>query len=552
METNKSGKSVIILSSVLLVMILSLCCVEIILSLTPPIARDALIHHLAIPKLWLENGGFYETRWAPYSYYPMNIDLLYLIPLYFNNDIFPNFIHMAFGIGTAVLIYIYLNCMYGRFAGLLGVLIFLSTPIVVRMSTVAYVDLGLTFFITASLLSFVQWRDHKYEEHKWFFLCALTMGLALGTKYNALIAWFFLSFAIVFVYSRDTNRQWTALRHGLIFFLISLLVFSPWLVKNIILTGNPVYPLLKGIFNMAGAGSAQGTASLVSGDTYMGIFKMREMLYGESFWETLLIPVRFFFQGQDHSDRFFDGVLNPILIVFVPFAFMVKSEYRNKLFFLFFALFFILMAFFLDQLRIRYILPAIPVLTILTVTGLINICKWAEGKARSLKYLLLAAVFCLGLLLIGKNFIYIKSYFQTIQPIGYVRGSESRDDYIQRHVQSYRAIRYINANTPAQSKILLILLAGRGYYLNRLYEEDASFGMDVIRKMIETSADDKSFRGYLNGLGCTHLLINMNLFRQFVQNNFTPEDSAGLYQEMKERMEKVYDGEGYAVYRIIP
>ena len=68
------------------------------LALTPPIARDALIHHLAIPKLWLLNGGFYEIKWADFSYYPMNVDLLYLICLYFKNDIIPHFIHMGFGI----------------------------------------------------------------------------------------------------------------------------------------------------------------------------------------------------------------------------------------------------------------------------------------------------------------------------------------------------------------------------------------------------------------------------------------------------------------------
>ena len=39
-------------------------CTEIILNLTPPISRDALIHHLAVPKLWLKHGGFYEIPWA--------------------------------------------------------------------------------------------------------------------------------------------------------------------------------------------------------------------------------------------------------------------------------------------------------------------------------------------------------------------------------------------------------------------------------------------------------------------------------------------------------
>lgn len=82
---------------------------EFILNLTPPTARDALIHHLAIPKLWLKNGGFYEIQWADFSYFPMNIDLLYMIPLYFQKDFIANIIHMGFGVGTAIIIYQYLK-----------------------------------------------------------------------------------------------------------------------------------------------------------------------------------------------------------------------------------------------------------------------------------------------------------------------------------------------------------------------------------------------------------------------------------------------------------
>ncbi len=385
MKINKINKCENIFIILISITILSLLFIEIMINITPPIARDVLIHHLAIPKLWLKNGGFYEIKWADFSYYPMNIDLLYIIPLYFNNDAIPSFIHMGFGIGTAWLIYHYVSNKLGRLAGLLGVLVFLSTPIVVRMSTVAYVDLGLVFFTTASLLAYVRWRDGEYKEYKWFLFSAIALGLALGTKYNALIAWFFLSFAIVFVYSRDTERQGKAIGYGAVFFLVSLLIFSPWLIKNIILTGNPLYPLFKGIFSISSVTTEGGTTSIVSGNTYMGIFKMREMLYGENFWETLLIPLRFFFQGQDHSDRYFDGVLNPILIIALPFAFMNKSFYRDKLFFMLFAGFFILATFFLDQQRIRYILPVIPILSILTVMGLINIFNWTMSISNRFK-----------------------------------------------------------------------------------------------------------------------------------------------------------------------
>ena len=72
-----------------------LLCMEIILNLTPPISRDALIHHLAVPKLWLKHGRIYEIPWADYAYYPMNINLLYAICLYFKNDIAPKFIHLG-------------------------------------------------------------------------------------------------------------------------------------------------------------------------------------------------------------------------------------------------------------------------------------------------------------------------------------------------------------------------------------------------------------------------------------------------------------------------
>ena len=222
MVTNRSHLSHHLPVIVLCISIFILLLIVIILSLLPPIATDALVHHLAIPKLWLLNGGFYEIKWSVFSYYPMNVDLLYLIPLYFHNDIIPNFIHMGFGIGTSWLIFRYLSNKLNRVAGLLGVLVFFSTPIVLRMSTVAYVDLGLVFFTTASILAYLHWRNEEYKKNKWLVLSAIAMGLALGTKYNALIAWLFLTLAIIFFYSRDTEKQWPAIKYGAIFFLVSL------------------------------------------------------------------------------------------------------------------------------------------------------------------------------------------------------------------------------------------------------------------------------------------------------------------------------------------
>jgi hypothetical protein len=523
--------------------------VEFILALTPPVARDALIHHLAIPKLWIMHGGFYDTPWAVYSYYPMNLDLLYLIPLYFGNDIIPNFIHLGFGIGTAVIIYYYLRRNLNHVAGLFGGLIFISTPIIIRLSTVAYVDLGLIFFITASILAFLRWRESEYKQHKWLLISSVAMGLALGTKYNALVAWFFLVLAVVFIHSRDVGDQWKAVKCGLIFFIISLVVFSPWLIKNIILTGNPLYPLFNGFFN-SNQGSDVGTYSIASGYSHLSMFKIREILYGESLWEILSIPVRIFFQGQDHSARYFEGVLNPILIIFVPFAFMKKDIKIEKLFFLYFSIFFILITFFLDEIRTRYILPAIPFLVILTVMGLVNIFEWLTARESLLRKIYMPGLVIFLIALLTMNVIYIKEYYLRIDPTNYLHKKESREDFIIRHDSSHPAMMYINKNTPGDSRIRLILLAGRGYYLDRIYEEDPSLGIDIIHGLVAASSNDKIFQNYLNSLGCSHILIKYDLFQQYLYDNYSTATVNQISQRMGKFLEIVYNANGYAVFKL--
>ncbi|PKN88773.1 MAG: hypothetical protein CVU51_03375 [Deltaproteobacteria bacterium HGW-Deltaproteobacteria-1] len=536
------------ISAFIFIAIIYFIIMAVLLCLTPPIARDALIHHLAIPKLWINHSGFYDTPWAIYSYYPMNLELLYLISLYFGNDIIPNFVHLGFGIGTAVMICFYLKSRFNQIAGLLGFLIFISTPVISKLSTMAYVDLGMVFFITASVLSFIRWRDSKYDQSRWLLISAIAMGLALGTKYSSLVPWFFVTLAIVFIYSRDTGNSGKAIKYGLIFFITSLAVFSPWLVKNFILTGNPFYPLFPGIFDRGGDGSANALA-LVQG--HVSLFKTRGMLFGESLWEILLIPIRIFFQGQDNSPRYFDGVLNPILILFVPLAIMKKDMKIEKLFFLYFSFFIILIAFFLDQIRIRYILPAIPFLAILSVTGFMNVFTWlTESKSFFLRRISSSGLVIMLVVLLSLNVVYIQQYFLKIDPVRYLTNRETRDNFIARHDGSYSAILYINRNTPNDSRIRLILLAGRGYYLDRIYQEDRSMGMSVIKEMIDHSSSGELFQQYLSSLDCTHLLIRYELFEPYIQEKFDSEKVNQLKKRMSDTLMKIYDDNHYRIFRI--
>lgn len=547
-------------ASFLFAILLAFFCMEVVLNLIPPISRDALIHHLAVPKLWLKHGGIYEIPWANYAYYPMNIDLLYVLCLYFKNDIAPKFIHLAFGLGTGLIIYLYLKPKYSRNWGLLGAVIFITTPIVVWLSTTAYVDLGMTFFITASVMSFIRWRDDDYKNIKWLLLSGLAMGIAVGSKYNALIAAFILNMILMLSVVWDKHKQTAALWYGILFFVITAFTASPWYLKNYLQTGNPFYPLFGGFFKslhhhpIVEATSRQ----TIEKSQQISFFKMREVMYGESFWETLLIPIRMFFQGKDNSYQYFQGALNPVLIIFSPFIFLNKRYGKDKFCFLIFTVFFIAMAFFLTAKQVRYILPVLPFLAVLAVMEIKNILDYLGEKPRLSSLRLgaqiksMARIFVLAsvAVLLIFNFIYLKNRIETINPFPYVLGKETREDFLKHHLLHYDAVEYINRFLPDDAVVFTMFLGRRGYYLNRNYKNEPSFGMNTLRQMVNNSDNENRFKKYVRSMGVTHILMRVDLVNNFLKDNFSRDNIKRFLRLEKKYWKKVYEKNGYAVWDI--
>lgn len=525
--------------------------IEVLLCLTPPVSRDALIHHLAIPKLWIRHGGFFETSWAPFSYFPMNIDLLYLVPLLFGNDVLPALIHMLFGWGTGCLVYQYLMRHAGRIWGMLGLLLFVSTPMVMRLSITAYVDLGMIFFTTASVLSCLRWRDGRYENTQWLLLSAVCMGLAAGTKYNALVSWLFLGGAVCFLYARDTGKQLQAIRWGALFFLVALAVVSPWLVKNLVLKGNPIYPLMDNLFAFI-HGGRESAGFLAAGDADAwgyNLIRNRMLLYGEEAWQILLLPVRIFFEGRDHSPQHFDGVLSPLLALAIPFAF-VGSRKGHRLFFFLFIVFVFLVSIFMADVRIRYILPILPFMTILAVMGIRNVFVRIREIKPSARQVLKGAVIAVVILLLGNNMVYLANQFSMIQPIPYITGRESRDEFLYRTVASYPAVLFINRTLPEDAIVYILYLSGRGYYLDREYLHHAWLETRIVKAIERASVDTATLSAFLKSLGGTHLLVQKALLSKAIEDNIPQEKVGQVLGTLAQCLVKLHESNGHAVYQI--
>jgi len=546
--------------------------------MVPPVSRDALTHHLAVAKLYLQHGGIYEIPSMSFSYYPMNLDLLYTVALYFGNDIIPKFIHFAFALLTTWLIYGYLKKRIGTSWALAGGVFFLSLPIIVKLSITVYVDLGLVFFTTAALVSLLKWMETRFK-WRWLVFSALACGLALGTKYNGLIVLFLLTAFVPFIYvsqkkkdhafeektgrRRSINVQLKSIGFGALFCFIALLVFSPWMIRNYVWKSNPVYPLYNSWFqssagqrvpSLQGAIQQQAVGRHDSApkkkSTRWSSLAVRKVIYQESWWDIMLIPVRIFFQGRDDNPKYFDGKLNPFLFFLPLFAFWSSSNdstavRTEKRVLIFFAVLYLVYAFSQTAIRIRYIAPIIPPLVMLSMFGLKRVADIIGGsRIAGADKLSAAVVISTAAMMLAVNAVYIYEQFNYVQPLSYISGKINRDDYIARYRPEYPVVSYANRHLQRNTRILAIFLGNRRYYSDR----EIIFGNSLFQRLVHkaNSADKLSLA--LKQQGFTHLFVRYDLFKRWSAEQFNNSEKEMIVRWFKKHTALVYSKGGYGLF----
>ena len=557
-----------------------------VLAAVPPVDRDALTHHLAVPKMYLRHGGIYEIPQVPFSYYPMSLDLLYMIPLYFGNDVIPKYIHFTFALLTAGLIIAFLYCrIFSSTGALLGGFLFLSLPVIVKLSITVYVDLGLIFFSTAALLQLLRWAETSFRP-KHIVIAGIFTGLCLGTKPNGLLSFLFLVSAIPFLYRSGTELNLSHLNderraHSLrfiflrplgwsaAFVVIAIIVYSPWMLRNYAWTGNPIYPMAQSLFSSnatpiraesevgrEGAEGSEVAENQERSESGSSHFIGRKMVFGESLPEILSIPLRVFFQGQDDNPRLFDGRLNPYLLVFPLLAFLPMSgrsrtahiQLEIRLLGIF-SLLYLLFAFFLVDMRIRYIAPIIPPLVILSVIGifdLVNNMRFRFGITARKLALSATGIVVIGF--IGLNIPYLIEQFRIVDPISYLAGKVSRQDYIQKFRPEYAAIDFANRNLSENSRILALFNGNRIYYSEReLICDNESF-----RKAVYASRTSDDLVQSLKRRGISHVLVRLDLFSEWANSQFKADQKDILKSLFGETLTRLYHGYGYALFAVTP
>jgi hypothetical protein len=210
---------------------------------------DVLEYHLAVPKAFFEQGriGFLPTN--VYSNFPLNSEMLSLLMMVLRGDpIEAAFMAQMANVVLAALLAAsawLAGSMFSRRAGLVAGIAMLTTPWTAYLAGIAYVEIGM-LAMGMCALAVVLWAEGwpAYLVRRGL-AAGLLAGLSIGFKYTALplIA---VPVAILLLFCRRSLRERLC---ALGMFVAGLLIaVSPWLVRNIVNTGNPGFPMGYSVF----------------------------------------------------------------------------------------------------------------------------------------------------------------------------------------------------------------------------------------------------------------------------------------------------------------
>jgi hypothetical protein len=501
----------------------------LLLVLTPAIGKDALIYHLAVPKLLLKGQGFYFIEGNIFAHYPLGQEMLYVLAMVLQGEILAKCLH--FVMTLAILFGMW---QFGRdhVPGLafvpVALLVFYTVPSVFSVSHMAYNDLAVTFQIFMALYAFVRWD--ATGKKGWLTVCGVFAGLAMSTKYTALFVPFMALLGILWNARRRKATWREALRDLMVFALPAVAIGSPFYVKNWLITGNPFYPFLYGIFGGQGLDPEQSRLY----DLFVWSLGM-----GRQWIDLLVLPWNVSVHAEMSSPRF-DGILGPVFLVTLPFAIALrKTPTQMKILMVFALLTFLFWASSAQQ--IRYLIPILPPLALVISYVL------SRYRQRKVAFAVLAALVAGSL---GFSAYHVIQDFRKIDPLRIIAGQEDRHAFVGRMIPSYEMYRTVNETLPEDAKVFLVFMKNYGYLCDRPCYSDSMFEAYTLKKILSGARSGEDVSLALREKGFTHLMYDDG-YVTGEMSTLSSEDKALFSDFLAGHAELLKIGQGkYYLFRI--
>lgn len=531
-KLNFTGRGLSQISLLFIIPVVSAAFLMFLSCFAPPTYYDSVVYHLAIPGLYLQEHSIYNITANLYSAFPQNVEMIFTAALGLGGTDAVRLMSFSFFIMVSLMLFNFCRKYTGVNGSFFALFVFATIPSVMLMFSSAYIEPGSTLFIVCSVTVFIYWVKEKRKGL--LLLSGIASGLAFGAKYNGAIVPVVLS-ALIFVeivFIRKTGikdffKKWA------VFSLPVLLLSLPWLIKNMIFLGNPVFPFFYKLFGWGGIQWTQATAE--------GYFRML-VSYGVQsnfFKELILLP----FKIVNESGRFAGGadILGGIgwafIVLGLPSIMFVRSKDRAYKYLLVYLAMHLGIWFSTGQV-LRFLMVLLPFFSFLVAYGLGEIYK-KYGRAVKVLITVIVVSFLMS------NVFLLSSVNSIVEPYDVAMGLEDRDTYlVRKYGDYYRALHYVNNNLSGADKVY-ILGDQAGFYCTVPYVLSFAFAPERLVSWANNSNNCADFLEKFKSEKITHILYNRReaarLDKSYGILSFSSEGKK-IWEDAQEMMKKIEIG----------
>ncbi|HYP38883.1 MAG TPA: hypothetical protein VEX13_00850 [Chloroflexia bacterium] len=502
-------------------------------TLVPVATQDDLMYHLALPKRYIEQHAVAFYPDSTYSLFPQLMEMLYTWGLLLGSDRLSVLFAFAMGLLGAVAAGLFAKRHLGggrhglwRALPLLTATLYLSTPLTGFILRAANTDLAQATFDLLAVYAF--WlgvrgqgsgvregeRKSPVTGHRSLVtkpsplaprpsyltpnpsplappllgLAGVCCGLSFSVKYYGFAMAMALGVALVgvcFLQWRKGANTPSYIAFAWFALPVALLA-GPWLLRNYISSGNPVWPLAGALLGGSYWSPQASPETLLGRAPGIGLDNVWTGL--QYLWTATTRPW-LLVDRQVHVVS-----LGPLLLpalLLLPFA-----RWRAALRMLAYVAtaYWLLWAFFFSRTSIRYLSTFFLLAAVLGAYALVSLAT----RHRAMRWAGAVVVVMLAVMS-AEATAGAGRFLPTVFALD--RTAESR--YLETYMEDYNMMRYISANLPPDARIYVWDGQPRGYYMARPY---------VYARLVPLytgfAREPEEWRERLRQLGITHILLN--------------------------------------------
>ncbi|MHB8840543.1 MAG: ArnT family glycosyltransferase [Candidatus Aquicultor sp.] len=405
---------------------------------------DSLLYHIAVPKFYMLAHKIYYVRDFMPADYPLNGEMLFMLAMVVKDDTVAQLVSYFMSVWLLLGAFVFARRFYSYRAGVISVTLLLTVSVVINKVPVNNNDTVLALFTLAAVYALVAWWETR--TNGWFYLSGLMLGVTAGSKYSGFFTLFFVGLLAIVLMVITKRKEpdavsGTAKMVG-VFAVAAFVGVGPWLIKNFLFTGNPVYPMFVSVF---GGRDWMPPATQVFQNTIRNANVVATGTLGNLavLWQLTI---------REPSEM----TIGPALLAFLPFAFKRDQILKGSVFIPLLAAagFLIPWTLLLAQVA-RFAIPGLVLLTIVIAAG---IDRFAGG--RRIPGAMVALM--LGVAVLANTFVLVVDQYKAFD-IGLALTSHR--EFTQRSTLA-RMSGFINGRIPADKKIAMVI-DNRAYYLNK-------------------------------------------------------------------------------------